>query len=68
MNSLYTEGVINLQYADDTLLFLEYDNHAISQLKWLMFYFEHLSDMKINYHKSDMMPINLINQEEDEAQ
>jgi hypothetical protein len=28
MNTLYPEGVISLQYVDDTLLFLEKDTHA----------------------------------------
>jgi hypothetical protein len=46
--SLYPEGVISIQYADDTLLFLCYDK---------------LSGMKINYHKSDMIPINLNGEE-----
>jgi hypothetical protein len=46
--SLYPEGVISIQYVDDTLLFLCYDK---------------LSGMKINYHKSDMIPINLNGEE-----
>jgi hypothetical protein len=28
-------------------------------LKWLMAFFEHMSGMHINYHKSDLMAINL---------
>jgi hypothetical protein len=56
---LYPEGVISLQYADDTLLFLELDNHVACHLKWLMVCFEQLSIMKINYDKTDTTPINL---------
>jgi hypothetical protein len=59
LNSLYPEGIISLQYADDTLLFLDHDYQAACHLKWLMVCFEHLSGMRINYHKSDMTPINL---------
>jgi hypothetical protein len=63
MNTLCPEGVISLQYADDTLLFLKHDNLDACYLKWLMVYFEQISGMKINYHKSDMTPINLDEEE-----
>jgi hypothetical protein len=65
MTSLHPEGVISLQYVDDTLLFLSHDYTKACHLKWLLVYFEELSRMKINYHKSDMILINL---EEEEAQ
>jgi hypothetical protein len=39
MNTLYLEGVINLQYADDTILFLQKDTQVACHLKWLMVYF-----------------------------
>jgi hypothetical protein len=53
MDDIYLEGVISLQYADNTLLFLAHDNNSAVHLKWLMIYFEMLSRMRINYHKSD---------------
>jgi hypothetical protein len=65
MKSLYLEGVISLQYTDDTLLFLSYNFRSACHLKWLMTIFENLSGMKINYNKSDMVSINL---EEDDVQ
>jgi hypothetical protein len=65
MTSLHPEGVISLQYADDTLLFLSHDYTKACHLKWLLVCFEQLSGMKINYHKNDMIPINL---DEEEAQ
>jgi hypothetical protein len=61
---LYPEGVLNLQYADDTLLFLKHDNTSASILKWIMVCFEQLSGMKISYNKSDLVPMNL---DEDET-
>jgi hypothetical protein len=64
MTSLYPQGVISLQYADDTLLFLDNDEQGVSHLKWLMVCFDHLSGMKMNYHKNVLTPINL---GEDEA-
>jgi hypothetical protein len=59
MGAMCPEGVISLQYADNILLFLNHDFNEACHLKWLMMYFEHLSGMKINYHKSDLTPINL---------
>jgi hypothetical protein len=59
MSRLYPEGVISLQYADDTLLFLENNIQGASHLKWLMTFFEYLSGLRINYHKSDLTSINL---------
>jgi hypothetical protein len=59
LTSLYLKGIISLHYADDTLLFQDHDFQAACHLKWLMVCFEHLSRMRINYHKSDMIPINL---------
>jgi hypothetical protein len=64
MTALYPRGVISLQYADDTLLFLGNDAQEACHLKWIIVCFEHLSGMKINYNKSDLTSINL---EEDEA-
>jgi hypothetical protein len=64
MSSLYHEGVLSLQYADDTLLFLKHDNSSAGILKWTMVCFEQLSGLKINYNKSDLVPMNL---DEDET-
>jgi hypothetical protein len=43
MTELYPGGVVSLQYADDTLLFLSHDPIAAHHLKWLMIFFEKLS-------------------------
>jgi hypothetical protein len=63
MTYLYPEGVISLQYADDTLLFLSHDPRSAHHLKWLMIFFEKISGMRINYNKSDLTPINLSEEE-----
>jgi hypothetical protein len=46
-----------------TLLFLSHSYIDACHLKWLMVCFEQISGMKINYHKSDMTPINLDEEE-----
>jgi hypothetical protein len=59
MTSLYPEGVISLQYADGTLIFLKHDYNSACYLKWIMVCFEQISGIKINYHKSDLTPMGL---------
>jgi hypothetical protein len=58
MDSLYHEGVISLQYADDTVLLLKYDYQCACHVKWLVLCFEHLSGMNINNIKSDLVAVN----------
>ena len=52
-------GVICLQYADDTILFLAANEDYVRNLKWFLSCFENMSGMHINYHKSDLMTINM---------
>jgi hypothetical protein len=63
MTSLYPEGVISLQYDDDTLIFLNHDYISACYLKWVMVCFEQISGMKINYHKSDLTHVLLEDEE-----
>jgi hypothetical protein len=52
--------VIPMQYADDTLLFLENNICSAINLKWVLSYFEQMSGMRINSHKCDLVPINIM--------
>ena len=52
-------GIISLQYADDTLLFLENNLDKAVNLKWILVCFEQLSGMKINYDKSDLLVLGM---------
>lgn len=46
-------GVTRLQCADDTLLLIEKrDDYIIINLKFILYCFEAMSGLKINYHKS----------------
>ena len=58
-NRIYGSIVLNLQFADDTLLFLKAGPRKIEALKLYLIAFENLSGMKINYDKSEMIPLNL---------
>ncbi|WVZ54678.1 hypothetical protein U9M48_005442 [Paspalum notatum var. saurae] len=47
-------GLSILQYADDTILFLEHDFNEAVNLKLVLSVFEQLSGHKINFHKSEV--------------
>jgi len=46
-----------LQYADDTLIFLNCSNDAIAQTKHILHLFELATELSINYHKTTFLPI-----------
>jgi hypothetical protein len=50
-------GVVSLQYADDTILFLGKEEECARNLKWILTYFEMMPEMRINYHKSELIPV-----------
>ena len=47
-------GVSILQYADDTILFMEHDMANTRNVKLILCLFEQLSGLKINFHKSEL--------------
>ena len=47
-------GLSILQYADDTILFMELDLEKARNLKLILSAFEQLSGLKINFHKSEL--------------
>jgi hypothetical protein len=47
-------GISVLQYADDTILFMEHDLEKSINMKLILSFFEQLSGLKINYHKSEI--------------
>jgi hypothetical protein len=49
------EGGVNmLQYADDTVILLGKSDLNVLHMKFLLYGFESMSGMKINYHKSEV--------------
>jgi hypothetical protein len=59
MDSIWEDGIISLQYADNTMVFWKHDYESGCHLKWLMSCFEQLANMKINFNKSDLISVNL---------
>ena len=51
---LVDEGLSILQYADDTIIFMDNDLERAKNMKLLLCAFEPLSGLKINFHKSEM--------------
>ena len=51
---LVDEGLSVLQYADDTVIFMDNDLEWAKNMKLLLCAFEQLSGLKINFHKSEL--------------
>jgi hypothetical protein len=60
MQEMNNYGIISMQYSDDTLLFLENKISSTINLKWILSYLEQISGMWINFHKCDLVPINIV--------
>jgi len=52
--NLLDDGLSILQYADDTIIFIDHDLEQAYNLKLLLCAFEQLSGLKINFHKSEI--------------
>lgn len=53
-------GIITLQYADDTILFFsKVEDFAVRNLKSVLMWYEQILGMRINFHKSELVPLNL---------
>jgi hypothetical protein len=52
-------GIIALQYADDTLIFSDTEHDHLVNLKGILFWFEQISGMTVNFHKGELIPMNL---------
>ena len=50
-------GVVILQYADDTILCLEDDLEKAKNMKYLLYLFESMSGLKINFNKSEIIMV-----------
>ena len=52
-------GIISLQYADDTIIFSDCEESHLRNLKSCLCLFEQISGMRINFYKSEVVPMNL---------
>ncbi|WVZ90520.1 hypothetical protein U9M48_036814 [Paspalum notatum var. saurae] len=56
-------GISHMQYADDTIVMVDGSDSSILHLKLILYCFEWMSGLKINYHKSEVYAFG-VNQEE----
>jgi hypothetical protein len=52
-------GITHLQYADDTVLLIENDEESILTIKLILYCFEAMSGLKINYQKSEVFGVGV---------
>ncbi|RLM69945.1 uncharacterized protein C2845_PM17G08450 [Panicum miliaceum] len=52
-------GHTHLQYADDTIIFLDHSENNVRNLKFILFCFEAMSGLKINFEKSEVYTVGL---------
>jgi len=64
ISHLVEGGVSILQYADDTILFMEHDLQKAVNMKLILCIFEQLSGLKINFHKSEIFCFGKAREEE----
>jgi Reverse transcriptase (RNA-dependent DNA polymerase) len=62
LGNFENDNLINLNFADDTLLFITADTRIIDVVKLLLIEFENLSGLKTNFTKSELVPLNLTSQ------
>ena len=56
-SDLIQDGVAVLQYADDTIICLEHDVDKAVNLKLLLYTFEMMSGLKVNFQKSEILTV-----------
>jgi hypothetical protein len=58
IDHIIPNGVVVLQYADDTIICLKHDIFKARNLKLLLYMYEMMAGLKINFHKSEILTIN----------
>src|SRR4051812_15894141 len=57
VDNMFDKGIAILQYADDTILFIKDEVEGGRNLKLLLYLFESMSGLKINFEKSEVMMV-----------
>lgn len=58
ISHIIDKGIAVLQYADDTIICLKHDIEGARNLKLLLYLYEMMTGLKINFLKSEVMTIN----------
>ena len=58
IDHIIPNGVAILQYVDDTIIFLKHDLEGARNMKLLLYMYEMMAGLKINFNKSEVVMIN----------
>lgn len=58
MDNFFPNGIAILQYADDTIMCLKHDFEKARNVKMLLYLYEIMAGLKINFAKSEIVVIN----------
>jgi len=58
IDHIVNKGVAVLQYADDTIICLEHNLEGVRNMKLLLYMYEVMAGLKINFYKSEVLVIN----------
>jgi hypothetical protein len=58
VDHIIPHGVAILQYADDTIVFLKNNMEEAVNMKLLLYIYEMMAGLNINFNKSEVMMIN----------
>jgi hypothetical protein len=58
ISDIIPKGVAILQYADDTILCMEDDTETMRNMKLLLYIYEKMSGLKINFDKSEIIMVS----------
>lgn len=65
LTDLIPGGISHVQYADDTVIMIDTSEQSVRNLKLILYCFEWLTGLKINFHKSEVLVFG-VHQEEKE--
>ena len=54
----------HLQYADDTVILMDCEDSTIRNMKFLLYCFEWMLGLKINYHKNEVVVFGVLEEEQ----
>jgi hypothetical protein len=58
ISHIIPNGVAILQYADDTIICLKHSLEGATHMKFLLYLYEMMAGLKINFNKSEILMIN----------
>jgi hypothetical protein len=59
VNHIIDNGIAVLQYADDTIICLKHDINGARNMKLLLYVYELMAGLKINFSKSEGLTLNV---------